>query len=120
MKKILAAISFLLMVTGCSAGSYKDVSVDEAKEIIDNGKVEVLDVRTPEEFAAGHIPGAKLVPLQVLEGMLSELEKEQKYVVVCQSGNRSTQASGVLTENGFKNIYNMSGGMNEWRYDIEQ
>lgn len=120
MKKILAAMTFLLLITGCSSGSYKDVTVDEAKEMIDSGKVEVLDVRTPEEFAAGHIPGAKLVPLQVLEGMLSELDKEQKYVVACQSGNRSTKASGILTEHGFKNIYNMSGGMNEWKYDIEQ
>jgi len=120
MKKIFGAILLLLFINGCSAGSYTDVSVDEAKEMIDNGEVEVIDVRTPEEFAAGHIPGAKLVPLQVLESMQSELNKEQKYVVVCRSGNRSTEASGILSENGFKNIYNMTGGMNEWTYDIEQ
>ena len=120
MKKIFGAILFLMLITGCSAGSYTDVSVDEAKEMIDNGEVEVIDVRTPEEFAAGHIPGAKLVPLQVLESMLSELNKDAKYVVICRSGNRSTEASGILAENGFKNIYNMTGGMNEWTYDIEQ
>lgn len=120
MKKGFGAILFLLFITGCSAGSYTDVSVDEAKEMIHNGEVEVIDVRTPEEFAAGHIPGAKLVPLQVLESMQSELNKERKYVVVCRSGNRSTEASGILAENGFKNIYNMTGGMNEWTYDIEQ
>lgn len=120
MKKIFGAILLLLFITGCSASSYTDVSVDEAKEMIDNGEVEVIDVRTPEEFAAGHIPGAKLVPLQVLESMQSELNKEQKYVVVCRSGNRSTEASGILAENSFKNIYNMTGGMNEWTYDIEQ
>jgi rhodanese-related sulfurtransferase len=120
MKKIIAALMFILLITGCSGGSYTDVSVDEAKEMIDSGEVQVLDVRTPDEFAAGHIPGAKLVPLQVIESMLSELDKDQKYLVVCRSGNRSTQASGILVENGFKNIYNMTGGMNEWKYEIEK
>lgn len=120
MKKIFAAFMFLLLITGCSGGSYTDVSVDEAKELIDNDEVQVLDVRTPDEFAAGHIPGAKLVPLQVLESMLSELDQDQKYLVVCRSGNRSTQASEILVENGYKNIYNMTGGMNEWTHEIEQ
>ncbi|WP_210365896.1 rhodanese-like domain-containing protein [Bacillus sp. REN3] len=121
MKKMLTALMFILLITGCSSsGSYKDVSVDEAKEMIDNKEVEVIDVRTPEEFAAGHIPEAKLVPLQVIEGMLSELDKDKSYLVVCRSGNRSAEASGILAENGFKHIYNMTGGMNEWTYEIEQ
>lgn len=120
MKKIIAAFMLLLLITGCSAGSYTNVSVDEAKEMIDNGEVEVIDVRTPEEFNAGHIPDSKLMPLQVIEGMLSELDKDKKYLIVCRSGNRSAEASGILAENGFKNIYNMTGGMNDWKYDIEQ
>lgn len=120
MKKIVAAFMFILLVTGCAGGSYTDVSVNEGKELIDKGEVEVIDVRTPEEFSAGHIPGAKLMPLQVIDGMLSELDKNKKYLVVCRSGNRSTEASGILAKNGFKNIYNMTGGMNEWTYDIEQ
>lgn len=120
MKKIFAAFMFILLITGCSGGTYTDVTVDEAKELIDSGEVQVLDVRTPDEFAAGHIPGAKLVPLQVIESILSELDQDQKYLVVCRSGNRSTQASGILVENGFKNIYNMTGGMNGWKYEIEK
>ncbi|MBS8264857.1 rhodanese-like domain-containing protein [Mesobacillus boroniphilus] len=120
MKKIFASFMLILLITGCSGGSYTDVSVDEAKELIDSEEVQVLDVRTPDEFAAGHIPGAKLVPLQVIESMLSELDQDQKYLVVCRSGSRSTQASGILVENGFKNIYNMTGGMNEWKFEIGQ
>lgn len=120
MKKLFATMMFVLLITGCSGGSYTDVSVDEAKALIDNGEVQVLDVRTPDEFAAGHIPGAKLVPLQVIESMLSELDKEQKYLVVCRSGNRSAQASGILVENGFKNIVNMTGGISEWKFEIEK
>ncbi|WP_079509707.1 rhodanese-like domain-containing protein [Mesobacillus jeotgali] len=120
MRKLFAAFLFAaLVMTGCSGGSYKDVSVDQAKELIDSGKVQVLDVRTPDEFAAGHIPGAKLVPLQVLDSMLSELDEEQEYLVVCRSGNRSTEASQILAKKGFKKIYNMTGGMNEWKFEIE-
>lgn len=120
MKKILAIFMIILVVTGCSAGSYTDVDVDEAKEMIDSGEVEVIDVRTPEEFSAGHIPDAKLMPLQVLDGMLSELDKEKKYLIVCRSGNRSAEASAILADNGFKNIYNMTGGMSQWSHEIEQ
>lgn len=88
--------------------------------MIDEGKVIVLDVRTPEEYNSGHIPDAELVPLQVLDGMSSELKKDKSYLIVCRSGNRSQQASEILAEKGFKDIYNMSGGMNSWTYNLEQ
>lgn len=120
MKKIIALFMFVLVVTGCSAGSYTDVTVDKAKEMIDNGEVVVIDVRTPEEFAVGHIPGAKLMPLQVIDGMLSELDKKEEYLVVCRSGNRSAEASAILADNGFESIYNMTGGMSEWTFEVEQ
>ncbi|MGG3560989.1 rhodanese-like domain-containing protein [Neobacillus rhizosphaerae] len=114
---------FLLVavfLTGCSGGNYKNISANEAKGMIDEGKVIVLDVRTPEEYNSGHIPDAELVPLQVLDGMSSELKKDKSYLIVCRSGNRSQQASEILAEKGFKDIYNMSGGMNSWTYNLEQ
>lgn len=120
MKKMAVVLLFFLLVTGCSSGSYSDVTVDKAKEMIDSGEVEVIDVRTPEEFSAGHIPDAKLIPVQVIDGMLSELDKEKSYLIVCRSGNRSAEASAILADNGFKKIYNMTGGMNEWAFEIEQ
>lgn len=119
MKKFMIVFFAIFLLVGCaSEGSYQDVSVDEAKELISSGEVKVLDVRTDEEFLTGHIPGAQLIPLQVIEGKLSELDKNAKYLVVCRSGNRSAQASALLAENGFKNIYNMTGGMNEWTGEI--
>lgn len=117
-KLLLLVVAFFL--TGCSGGSYKNITADEAKKMIDEDKVVVIDVRTPEEYNSGHIPDAELVPLQVLDGMSNELKKDQRYVIVCRSGNRSQQASEILVEKGFKDIYNMSGGMNTWTYDIEQ
>jgi rhodanese-related sulfurtransferase len=49
---------------------------------------------------------------------LNDLDKEESYLVVCRSGNRSAQASEILINNSFANIYNMTGGMNSWAYEI--
>jgi rhodanese-related sulfurtransferase len=115
------SLFFVVLLTACgvSTEGYRNVSPKEAKQLIDNNEVVVLDVRTPEEYEEGHIPNSKLVPVQELEFKLNELEKEENYLVVCRSGNRSTQASDILINNKFKNIYNMTGGMNDWPYEIE-
>lgn len=124
MKKLglLTAILFglLVMIAGCQAQpTYESVSSENAKELIDEQKVEVVDVRTEEEFNQGHIPGAKLIPLDQLDNHIDELEKEQSYLIVCRSGNRSTQASEQLVDNGFTHIYNLKNGMSGWTYDVE-
>jgi rhodanese-related sulfurtransferase len=119
MKKLILLL-VAVFLTGCSGGTYKNITADEAKDLIDEGKVVVIDVRTPEEYNSGHIPEAELVPLQVIDGMSSELIKDKSYLIVCRSGNRSQQASEILAEKGFKDIYNMSGGMNSWTYELEQ
>ncbi|MDR6121770.1 rhodanese-related sulfurtransferase [Bacillus sp. SLBN-46] len=118
----LSSVILLIFLSACgiSTEGYRNVSSEEAKKLIDNKKVVVLDVRTPEEYQEGHIPNSKLVPLQELESSLNELEKEKPYLVVCRSGNRSAQASEILTSNRFSKIYNMTGGMNTWGYDIEK
>jgi rhodanese-related sulfurtransferase len=114
-------IIFVVILSACGIGSegYRNVTTEEAKQLIDNNEVVVLDVRTPEEYQDGHIPNAILIPLQELENKLNDLDKEEPYLVVCRSGNRSAQASEILTSNSFANIYNMAGGMNDWGYDIE-
>jgi rhodanese-related sulfurtransferase len=120
-KFFLFLISVLWMMTGCSSeNSYKNVSVNEAEKLIAEEKVEVIDVRTQEEFASGHIPGAKSLPLQEIESRMDELDKEKAYLIVCRSGNRSAQASEILVKEGFQHIYNMAGGMNEWKGNVEQ
>lgn len=122
MKKtsLVLALLMLLMLGACGNAGYKNVSQEEAKKLIDKKEVTVLDVRTPEEFQQGHIPGATLIPVQILDGSLGELDKDTAYLVVCRSGNRSVQASDILTNNGFTQVYNMTGGMNTWTYELEQ
>ena len=118
------------MLLACSASvdeqekentiGYFEVSVDEAYYIYKNEEMIILDVRTEQEYKEGHIPGAILIPLQELESRLDELDKEEKYLIVCRSGSRSAQASEILVSNGFKHITNMQGGMLDWKYDIEK
>ncbi len=124
LKKVLYSFVTILIVilSACGVGNegYVNVSSEEAKQILDEKGPVVLDVRTPAEFQEGHIPNAKLIPLQDLEKSLSNLNKDETYLIVCRSGNRSTQASELLTQNGFTNVYNMDGGMNSWSYEIEK
>ncbi len=80
----------------------------------------LLDVRTPEEFMQGHIPGAKLIPVQVLEQEIKQIEayKDKPVIVYCRSGNRSRTASRILAKHGFKIIYDMDGGIRQWKGPI--
>lgn len=75
----------------------------------------LLDVRTPAEFRAEHIPGAKLIPLQELPGRMGEVPKDRDVVVVCRSGSRSAVAASILTKAGFPRVYNLTGGMLAWQ-----
>ncbi len=76
----------------------------------------VLDVREDKEYAAGHIPRAKHIPLGKLAGRLSELEsyKDKPILVTCRSGNRSAHACRLLKKSGFQTVYNQTGGILAW------
>ena len=125
---ILANILFVAIVSGCLSSTtpsekakYVDVSVQQGKEMIDNGEVFLLDVRTQEEYNEGHISGSTLIPVQELEARLNELPRNKKILVYCRSGNRSVTASETLVKNGFAQIFNMKGGITEWKnagYDV--
>lgn len=91
-----------------------DVSATEAqKKLSQKQKPFLLDVRQPEEFRSGHIPGAKLIPLGDLRNRMNELPKNQEILVVCHSGNRSLSATRQLASAGF-NVVNLRGGMLAW------
>lgn len=74
----------------------------------------VLDVRQPEEFQAGHIDGAKLIPLNQLSKKLDTLPRDAEILCVCRSGSRSGAAVRQLTSTGFKAV-NLSGGIMAWQ-----
>lgn len=76
--------------------------------------VQIVDVRTGGEFAAGRIGGAKLLPLAELAGRVHELEPDTPIVVVCQSGPRGSRAREELCRLGWTNVANLAGGMGAW------
>ena len=94
--------------------NYTTISVQDTKMMIDSSDVFILDVRTQEEYDAGHINGSTLIPVQVIETRLDEIPKDRKILVYCRSGGRSSEASQILIKNGFEEIYNMNGGIDDW------
>jgi rhodanese-related sulfurtransferase len=97
-----------------------NVSPVQADELIrankGNARFIILDVRTPSEYAYGHIPKAINLDFNLsnFKEEASRLDKNSTYLVYCQSGSRSTAASKILSELGLRNIFNMTGGITAW------
>jgi len=99
----------------------KNISAEEAHKLISEDKeFIILDVRTKGEYDKGHIPGAKLVPVEVIPTKLAQLDKykDKPILVYCESGARSPMAVVALENNAFKNIYHLSSGISSWRYNV--
>ena len=74
----------------------------------------LLDVREPDEWAAGHAPSAVHLPLMDIPARLEEIPREGEVVVVCRMGGRSARAVAYLMQNGYENVTNLDGGMQDW------
>ncbi|MEN9352286.1 MAG: hypothetical protein RL476_246 [Actinomycetota bacterium] len=117
MKKLIALIGSILLLAGCSSSSSAiDLSVTEFSSKAAEAGVITLDVRTPGEYAEGHLEGARLIDFQSgnFENEISTLDKNATYAVYCRSGNRSGQAVKVMHDAGFHNVYNLNGGVIDW------
>ena len=120
MKQILPILLTVFFLVGCNApaeeNSYRQISMTDAVTLMEEetGYI-LLDVRTPEEFAEKHIPGAINVPNETIGTKeIPELPvKDQLILVYCRSGNRSKQASEKLVALGYTNIVEF-GGINDW------
>lgn len=118
---VLIAVSSAAMLLWSLLGNrlrgVKEVDNAAALQLINHKNALVLDVREQDEFNAGHIRSAKLIPLLKLKERVDELDRyrEQPIVVVCRSGNRSATASALLGNRGFAQAYNLTGGMMAWQ-----
>lgn len=138
MKKIfsfLALAASLLTLSACAAPAavaetpaptatpvveYKKISAADAKARMDSGdEIIILDVRTKEEYDAGHIAGAILIPNETIIDKQPELlpELDAEILVYCRSGNRSAQAANKLIAIGYTNVVDF-GGIIDWPYDV--
>ena len=102
--------------------TYRQISQEEAKTMMDTQEVVILDVREQDEFDAAHIPDAVLLPVGTIsqETAASVIPSYDSVVLVyCRSGNRSKTASSALAELGYTNIYEF-GGISTWPYEVEE
>ena len=116
MTMFLTLILSIFAVSACQTAStetassaarneIKQVSVEQAKQVVDAKDAQFIDVRTVEEYAGGHAPKAANFPLDALEKDLAKLDKKQPVYVICQTGRRSQKGAEILQKAGFKNIY---------------
>lgn len=121
--KTIGTYSFTLGETGGNITvidlvrpNYTEVTAAEAADLLNNLHPFILDVRTPKEYQEAHIEGSKLIPIQELQARIGELElqKHEDIFIYCATGNRSTVASRILADSGFKRIYNLRYGIYDW------
>ena len=118
-------LSLVLVLSSCQEWSsqktvdeldYGRVSVSQAKQLVSNPDIVIIDVRTPEEWAEGIIPGAQKVDYLAgdVETQLAKLDKSKEYLVYCRSGNRSQKSMALMNEAGFDKVYELKGGYKAW------
>ena len=100
-----------------SAASPGETDVVGLKALVDNGAAVVIDVRSAEEFAGGHVPGARNIPLDQLEARKAELDAQKgaALYLICEKGGRSASATQTLAAAGFVKPINVTGGTAAWR-----
>jgi rhodanese-related sulfurtransferase len=121
MKKILLLVATLLVVltmSACSPG-FTNISNDELREMMDSDvNYYFIDVRTREEYDAEHIEEFDiLIDVYILEddkSILDELDTSRPVIIMCNSGNRSVDASNIFLDYGFTEVYNLTNGIEGW------
>lgn len=105
--------------SGMQEQAYHKITAEEAKQMMDEGGVTVVDVRTEAEYKEGHIPGAVLVPNETIGSEPPEAlpELDAVLLVHCRTGVRSKQAADKLVGMGYTQVYDF-GGIRDWPYDI--
>lgn len=115
---LLVALGALALVAfvGSRAAADGAVSPMEAATLIKEKKdLQLIDVRTPAEYADGHLAKAKLIPLQELESRVGEIDKSKPVLLYCRSGHRSGNALKILLGKGYSQAKHMEGGITAWQ-----
>jgi rhodanese-related sulfurtransferase len=109
--------ALVLVMVNCQAQETKKISVDGFEQKLNSTPDKIiLDVRTPEEYAEGHLKNSVLIDYyrDDFKQQLAKLDKNKTVFVYCRSGKRSGAATELLTELGFKNVYDLTGGFTAW------
>jgi rhodanese-related sulfurtransferase len=115
MKKIvLVLLAMVMMVTQVWA-TEKNITARDAKALLDGNKhIYLLDVRTPQEYSQGRLTGSVLIPIGEFERRIREVPKNKTIIVYCAVGSRSKPVANFLSQQGYKDVYNMTDGIVGW------
>ena len=122
MNRFILCILLALVGVSCQQSVNSITKVDKTflKEEVLGKDVQLVDVRTPEEYEAGHIQGAvnyNIINSEAFLGQIKALDKDQPVYLYCKMGGRSDRAANLLKEQGFSKIFDYSGGYNDWVTD---
>lgn len=114
---MIRIFALLVLALACSATPSQVSEISQTDLLTEPTSTLILDVRTPAEFASGHVPGAVNIPHDQLAARLTEVEsfRSAPVVVYCKSGRRAGMATSVLADAGFSKIHHLTGDMNAWR-----
>lgn len=116
--RLIGYILFALSFSSCgiSGQKYKTVTADEFEKKMHEGTVQLVDVRTPEEYGEGHLPEAVNINFNADDfvDMAAKLDKSKPILVYCLSGGRSAKAAALISKKGAEQVYNLDGGITAW------
>ncbi|WP_091410398.1 rhodanese-like domain-containing protein [Aquimarina amphilecti] len=127
-KTILTVVVLSVLLFNCKNTSTSDtavvelITVEEMDSLLEMEKVQLVDVRTAKEYAEGHIEGAINIDFsdENFETLISEVDKTKPVAVYCGRGGRSGKCSAYMKKAGFTKIYDLDGGITEWKYKGKQ
>ncbi|WP_274476046.1 rhodanese-like domain-containing protein [Mangrovimonas aestuarii] len=127
MKKLLVVLFMVTTVVSLSSckeskqteGNIQVVSPEEMKGLLELDEVQLVDVRTPEEYAEGYIEGFQNIDFNspTFDDDISKLDKNKPVILYCHSGGRSAKCAKKLQEAGFVKIYDLDGGISKWKHE---
>lgn len=118
----LILMSILLAVSGCINENYdgiEEISTEEMQTLLEMDDVQLLDVRTPEEFDEGFIAGAQNIDFEseTFNEDIQKLDKTKPVILYCRTGGRSARCAKKMIEAGFVKVYDLDGGISAWEHE---
>lgn len=119
---ILFTSLFLMSCKGQETEHFKILDSAQYKQVTSGNKVTVIDVRTPQEYQDGHIKNAQNINVQSADfkAKMENFDKDKPIYIYCRSGARSAKAGKILEDMGFKEIYDLKGGILSWKGALEK
>ncbi|SOC42995.1 rhodanese-like domain-containing protein [Ureibacillus acetophenoni] len=126
----LIVVTFIVIATSLYVSSNNDSETISELQTVDTKMLTkmidskenmvIVDLREPELFATSRVPGAINIPFDEIQSRYTELPKDKDVIFVCHTGRMGTESGNLLLENGYKNVFNLEGGIAEWTGNLEK